>query len=339
MVRFLASLGVIVIGITITAIATPPYHWVRSETTTAPSEQETNLHEISIGWVGDMVPALDPTYNSTVFDAVTVELQKPTLMMGNLEGTFATEDTLSKCRYLTSSCHAFRGDESFAQALKTAGFDFVSLVNNHSYDYGDEGLLQTERVLDAYNIPYISPTKPYTSLVVSGKRIGILGLSSTPPTRTITDYNYIQTRVQELKQTNDIVIVIFHGGAEGKNKTETPGTYEYQGSENRGNVVRMAETAIDAGADMVLGSGPHVLRKLSYYKQKPIVYSAGNFVGGNERLITTGPLGVSAIFTIQTGTSSFTHTVIPILLSQSGIPTIDPDGNALRLLKELEGME
>jgi hypothetical protein len=118
------------------------------------------------------------------------------------------------------------------------------------------------------------------------------------------------------------VILIFHGGAEGADKNLVPRDTEYMGSENRGNVYKVAHTAIDAGADIVLGSGPHVLRETKMYKNKPIVYSAGNFVGGNEKLVTKGALGISGIFTITDTDDVFTLATTPITLSKEGVPSM-----------------
>lgn len=302
----------------------------------APKTSEVANTDITVGWVGDMVPAKDAEYNHAAFSFVNSELQQPDLMIGNLEGTFATEQRTSKCIYIMTRCHAFRGDESFADALSYAGFDLVSLINNHSYDYGEDGLKDTLAILDARNIPYIAPTKPTTSLVVQGKRIGVLGLSSTQPTVRIADYDYIQKTVEQLKQENDFVIVIFHGGNEGSNKTLVPGITEYMGTENRGNVELVAHTAIDAGADLILGSGPHVLRKIETYKQKTIAYSLGNFVGGNGNLVTSGILGYSGIFTSTLSTdhpqqTSFTS----VLLTKNGTPTIDLLDNGKKLIESL----
>ena len=290
----------------------------------------------SIGWVGDMVPANDISFNRTVLDNVSVLTQEPSLMIGNLEGTFAGASRYSKCLYITTNCHAFRSDDTFAYTLKSAGFDFISLVNNHSYDYGDDGLLDTEEVLKKVGISYISPTKPSTSITIGEKKIGILGVSFTPPLSTITDYKFIKKEISKLKLENDLVILIFHGGAEGSDKTIVTGKNEYLGDEDRGNVELVAHTAIDAGADIVLGSGPHVLRKVEYYKDKPIIYSAGNFVGGNERLTTSGILGVSAVFDIfiqKDGT--FKHKINSIILSKEGVPYIDPLEQAKSLAESL----
>ncbi len=280
---------------------------------------------ITIGWVGDMVPSIDEQYNENVFFTVSTELQKPDLMIGNLEGTFANPTRLDKCRFILTLCHAFRGDISFAYAIKSAGFDLVSLVNNHSYDYMKEGLEDTETVLTEAGIAYISPTKPSTSIVIKDTKIGILALSSTEPSKTITDYTFIQKEVVLLKETNDFVIVIFHGGAEGADKTIVPGVTEYMGTEDRGNVELMAHTAVDAGADLVLGSGPHVLRKIETYSNTPIAYSLGNFVGANRKLTTTGILGTSGIFTatLQKDTPT-TYDFTSVRLSPEGVPAIDP---------------
>lgn len=290
---------------------------------------------LTVGWVGDMVPSDDDTYNENVFLSTTPELEKPDLMIGNLEGTFALPDRITKCIYIASMCHAFAGDPSFAYALRAAGFDFVSLVNNHSYDFGKDGLEDTEHILMDAGIPFISPTSPTTTIVVKGKRVGILGLSSTEPTSTITDYAFIQKQVEKLKSENDFVIVIFHGGAEGEDKTVVPGMNEYMGSEDRGNVELVAHTAIEAGADLVLGSGPHVLRKIESYKNVPIAYSLGNFVGG-KHLSMNGILATSGIFTAKLEREHrTTFDFSSILLSRDGIPSLDFTNQGKHLIESL----
>ena len=293
------------------------------------------VESFSVGWVGDMVPSGNEIFNSKAFEYTKDLTIKPSLMIGNLEGTFAKENRISKCLYIATKCHAFRSGTSFAYALKDAGFDFISLVNNHSYDYGEDGLSDTEEVLNSVGIPFISHTKPSVVINIDNKKVGILGLSSTPPAISINDFDFIKKEIEKLKEISDIVIVIFHGGAEGSDKTIVTGKYEYLGTENRGNVELVAKTSIDSGADIVLGSGPHVLRKVSYYKNKPIIYSAGNFFGGNERLLTSGNLGISAIFTLSEKNENFVHDLTSILLTKSGIPYPDPTNKALLLLESL----
>lgn len=293
-------------------------------------------NSITIGWVGDMVPTLDASYNQNVFNDVSLELKKPDLMIGNLEGTFASVDRKSKCSYLLTMCHAFRGDASFAVALKKAGFDLVSLVNNHAFDYGDNGLTDTELELQKNSMASISFYSPSISLTIKNKTVGILGLSSTKPTVTIADYDYIENKIKDLKKSNDFVIVIFHGGAEGADKTLVPGKTEYVGTENRGNVEKVAHLAIDSGADLILGSGPHVLRKIEVYKGVPIAYSMGNFVGGKQQLITTGNLSLSGIFFAELEKNKPTaFDFNSVILSRDGIPRLDPLDQGLKLIKSL----
>jgi hypothetical protein len=307
------------------------------------------VQTLSIGWVGDMVPASDQGYDLTSLNNVADTLAVPDLMMGNLEGTFAQAGSISKCTYISSMCHAFAGDPSFADTLKAAGFDFVSLVNNHSLDYGTAGLKETEAELNRVGLAYIAPNKLTASITIKGVKIGIMGLSSTPSSvlgqATITDYAYIAQTVEALKKNNDIVVVIFHGGAEGADKTAVTGAEEYEGSEDRGNVQAVAYTAINAGADLVLGDGPHVLRKVEWYKGKPIAYSLGNFVGGNGRLATEGNLGLGGIFTaLFTSNDSISLPIVPtstsftsVVLSQDGIPSLDPTDASKKLLQSLSG--
>jgi hypothetical protein len=322
-------------SITVQAPATPP------------------IKTVSVGWTGDMVPSNDIGYNLTVLNTVTDALEQPDLMMGNLEGTFAHIGRTSKCADASDTCYAFQGDSSFADTLKAAGFDLVSLMNNHARDYGTAGLKDTEAELDRVGLAYISPDKPTASIKVKGMKIGIMGVSSNEPTAPIADYAYIVRTVQQLKKDNDIVIVIFHGGAEGAAQTGVPGVAEYMGSENRGNVMAVAYTAINAGADLVLGSGPHVLRKVEWYHDKPIAYSMGNFVGGKGRLATpatdsssVSPLSLGGIFTATFANNPTTNSaqLVPkatgftsVVLSKDGTPSLDPTDQAKQLLTSLSG--
>ena len=322
----ITGLGVLVLLCVALSNPAPVNADLRTQARNTTTQNAPTFDTVTIGWVGDMVPSDGISYNEHVFDAVRGALQKPDLMIGNLEGTFATSERLSKCRYLKTLCHAFRGDASFATSLDDAGFDLVSLINNHSYDFGDAGLSDTESALHDARIPFIAPDQQTASFTVKGLRIGILGLSSTKPAETISDYGFIAKAVRLLKKDHDYVIVIFHGGAEGADKTTIPHETEYVGTENRGNVAMVAHIAIDNGANLVLGSGPHVLRPTEAYKGATIAYSLGNFVGGNGKLVTKGPLGISGIFTATitldaNGDATTSGRIAPVTLSPAGIPS------------------
>lgn len=296
---------------------------------------------LTISWVGDMVPTENDTYNAHVFDAVAPYIRMSDIAIGNVEGTFAGENRYPKCSLEQNGCFSFRGNESFLESLTNAGFDMVSFVNNHSLDFGKEGLEDTEAIADARALPYISQLHPTREFVVKNFHIGVLGISSSPPDHRVSDYTYIANTIADLKTRNDVVILIMHAGAEGANKTIVPGTTEYQGDENRGDVEKIAHTAIDAGADLVFGSGPHVLRKIETYRDGLIAYSLGNFEGGNGKLVTKGILGTSGILNVTISKKharsdiTVSYTFTSIALSRDGVPALDPTDAGKNLIDEL----
>lgn len=291
---------------------------------------------LSISFVGDMVPTENDAYNFAAFQNVAAELSTADLTIGNFEGTLALPERVGKCDTSSPKCFAFRGNISFVESLKTAGFDFVSLVNNHSLDFGTEGVSDTEYTLTQAGLSFVSPLNQTKEFVIKNMKVGIVGVSSGPVGHKLTDYEYIKSTVADLKTRNDFVILIFHGGAEGADKTAVPGTEEFVGTENRGNVELLAHTAIDAGADLVLGSGPHVLRKLETYNGKLIAYSLGNFVGGNKKLNTRGILGTSGILNVTLSKDTrAAFTLTSVSLSPEGVPSPDLTNQGLQLINSL----
>jgi hypothetical protein len=143
--------------------------------------------------------------------------------------------------------------------------------------------------------------------------------------------------VKQLKEENDIVIVSFHGGAEGGSATRLTNVNEIFLGEPRGNVMKFSRSVIDAGADLVLGHGPHVLRALEVYKGKLIAYSLGNFLT-YSMFNVKGPNGLSAILTIRMNTKNGEFadgTLVSLKLTKDGIPEIDLAGEAIKLVKKL----
>jgi poly-gamma-glutamate capsule biosynthesis protein CapA/YwtB (metallophosphatase superfamily) len=310
-----------------------------SSATPTPAPIPHSFKTLSITWVGDMVPSDDNAYNARAFETVAPWLEQADLTIGNVEGTFAAPDRLPKCDLETRGCFAFRGDASFASTLSASGFDFANLVNNHALDFGKEGVFDTVQTLQSAGVDSINPFYPTKEILVNGFHVGILGVSSGPPNAAITKSDFVAKTITELKSRNDFVILIMHGGAEGADKTAVPGAEEFFRGEDRGNVEKIAHTAIDAGADLVLGSGPHVLRKIEQYDSGVhsglIAYSLGNFVGGGK-LMTIGLLGESAIFTATLSKNNPpTYTLTSVFLSSDGIPSIDPSDAGKNLIEQL----
>jgi len=200
------------------------------------------------------------------------------ITFGNLEGSFLNEGkVVKKCRD-TTKCYAFKMPESYVECLAESGFDVVSLANNHVGDFGDLGRNRTINLLDSVGIAYGGLLGYPTSIFErNGKRIGFCAFSPNRGTCSINNIPAAKRIVSELKKDADIVIVSFHGGAEGAEHRNVTRETEIFYGENRGNVYEFARHVIDAGADIVFGHGPHVTRAMDLYKGRFIAYSLGNF--------------------------------------------------------------
>lgn len=204
---------------------------------------------------------------------------KGDLVFGNLEGCFLNSGKSTKCKdTLGNSCYAFRMPERYAGIIKGAGFNLLSIANNHVGDFGLTGREKTTQILDSLNIKYAGlQTQPFTIFEKDSIKYAFCAFAPNENTLSINNIDSAQKLVQELKNQADIVIVSFHGGAEGAKHEHVTRKNEIFYKENRGNVYAFSHAVIDAGADLVLGHGPHVTRAVEVYKNKFIAYSLGNF--------------------------------------------------------------
>jgi len=243
------------------------------------------IQTISIIGVGDVMPGTNfpsekylPNNCDSLFINVKSILSNANLTVGNLEGCFSdTTELVKKCKDSTK-CYAFRIPTNFAPCLKNAGFDVLTIANNHSGDFGDTGRIITVKLLDSLNIHHAGWEKYPTSIFKKDSiTYGIAAFSPNKGTIKIYDTIVAKTIISNLKDSCDIVIATFHGGAEGsKYQHITRKTEEFYG-ENRGNVYTFARALINGGADIVFGHGPHVSRAIDIYKNHFIAYSLGNF--------------------------------------------------------------
>lgn len=241
---------------------------------------------ISIAAVGDVMlgtsfPSknyLPPNDGRNLLDPVEAILNNATLAFGNLEGCFLNEgDPTKQCKDSTK-CYVFRMPERYAPYLKKAGFDMLSLANNHAGDFGDPARKTTMRLLDSLNIHHAGQTiRPYTTFEKDGLKYGFVAFSPNSYTLQITELVEAEAIVRELDSLCDVVIVSFHGGAEGTDHQHVTRQTETFYGENRGNVYEFSHRMIDAGADVIFGHGPHLLRATELYKDRLICYSLGNF--------------------------------------------------------------
>lgn len=215
---------------------------------------------------------------SPLIDPVKDILLDADLTVGNLEGCFSDTAPLVKRCKDTTKCYAFRMPEKFGQNLKDVGFDILTIANNHSGDFGDLGRKTTVKILDSLKIKHAGWVEyPTSILLYDSLKIGIAAFAPNKGTVSIIDTINAKRIVRSLSDSCDIVIVTFHGGAEGsKHQHITKKTETFYG-ENRGNVYLFSRAVINAGADVVFGHGPHVARAIDIYKNRFIAYSLGNF--------------------------------------------------------------
>jgi poly-gamma-glutamate capsule biosynthesis protein CapA/YwtB (metallophosphatase superfamily) len=293
---------------------------------------------VTVAATGDIVmgstPNLPPDGGRSFFSGVQADLAGD-VVIGNLEGTLSTGGG-SKCGPSSTNCYAFQTPPSYARWLKRAGFTVMSLANNHAYDFGEAGRRQTVAALDRVRVAHTGRPGQIAVQQVGDVRVAVVGFAPYPWAASLTDIPRARTLVRKASRLADVVIVTLHGGAEGTDRQRVPyGTETYLG-ENRGDLRRFSHAVVDAGADLVVGHGPHVLRGMEWYKKRLIAYSLGNF-GGYKVFALGGPLSTSGILRVTLrGDGSFeSGTLVPTRLVGDGVPALDPSEAAHGVVRTL----
>ncbi|MGB5302587.1 MAG: CapA family protein, partial [Gemmatimonadota bacterium] len=247
-----------------------------------------------------IVPGVSP---AELIGADLVEvLRSGDVVFGNLEGALFDEGGESKrCRNM-DACYAFRSPEWYAGLLAGMGFNLMSLANNHSGDFLEAGRAATIAALEEHGIVYggLAQAGAITGTLEldDGTRVGLAGFSPNKGTISIHDLDGLRRLVAGLDRTHDLVIVSFHGGAEGADRIHVTREPEEFYGERRGNVYEFAHAAVDAGADVVIGHGPHVPRAVEVYRDRFIAYSLGNFWTW-ARFNLRGPNGLAPVLDLE----------------------------------------
>ncbi len=307
------------------------------------SQSETLISIIGVGdmMLGTNYPSksyLPPNDGNDLLADVRDILKNADVTFGNLEGTmFDGEGTPKTCKDM-SKCYVFRTPASYVRHFTDAGFDVLSLANNHSGDFGPVGRKGTKEVLKAAGIEFagLAGTDETAIFERSGCKFGFCAFAPNVGTCDIRDIPRAKQIVASLKKQCDIVIVSFHGGAEGADHQNVPKRGETYLGENRGDVHAFAHAVIDAGADVVFGHGPHVTRAIELYKGRIIAYSLGNFCTYG-RFSLSGPAGIAPILKVYTDkTGAFVKgEIIPTYQQKTHGPKIDPDKRVIAKIKEL----
>ncbi len=313
--------------------------------------KSSNDEALTIAAVGDIMLGstsinetfLPPNDGEGLLKEVTPILSAADIAFGNLEGPLLEGGKTEKCPPTSTRCFAFRSPTRYGKLLKEAGFDILSLANNHAADFGDDGRISTRKVLDDLGIKHAGSDKEKFAIAIvesKGKRIAFIGFAHNNLVPNVNDLTFAKQLVEQANKKADLVVVSFHGGAEGVIAQRVPPQTEMFGSEKRGNLPLFARTVIDAGADLVLGHGPHVLRGMEIYKDRLVVYSMGNFATYgmfNLKMETA----LTAIFEIKIAAdgkflSGKLHAGEQL---GRGGPTLDKSGKAIRKIRELSTMD
>lgn len=239
----------------------------------------TAVGDIMLGTSYPDKSTLPPDSGRSSFASVEKYLHGNDVTFGNLEGTLL--DTGSPATYkmhLKSKAYLFRMPTCCGEVLKKAGFNTLSIANNHIGDFGDVGRASTMNTLDGAGINYAGLlAHPTTVFKVNGITYGFCAFSPNSEVSPLLDLQNTTQVIHQLKQQCNVLIVAFHGGGEGPAFEHVPFKMESFYGEKRGDVNKFAHSAIDAGADVILGTGPHVSRAVEVYKNRLIAYSLGNF--------------------------------------------------------------
>jgi poly-gamma-glutamate capsule biosynthesis protein CapA/YwtB (metallophosphatase superfamily) len=292
---------------------------------------------VTISVVGDTdlgnTPLLPPdpaTYLDPVKSALAAQI-----VFGNLEGTL-TNATASKCGAGSSECFAFRNPPQYAQYLRADGFTVLNSANNHSHDFGTQGVLDTSAALQEAGIVQAGLPGQIGIAHVGATSVAFVDFAPYTDTNNLLDLTGAKTLIQRARTEANIVVVYMHAGAEGSQADHVTGHEETYVGEDRGNPEAFAHAAIDDGADLVIASGPHVLRGMEFYRGHLIAYSLGNFAG-YQNFATGGDLSLSGILKVtlhgdgRFQKATFTSTV----LDAPGQPQLDPSGAAARFVAQL----
>ena len=308
---------------------------------TPPAYDEIVVTAVGDVMLGTTFPAdspLPPNDGADLLREVTPLLKRGDVVLGNLEGPmFDGNGESPKCRGKAEGhCFAFRVPTRYAAHLKTAGFNVMGLANNHAMDFGQEGRESSRRVLEKQGIAHTGEVGDVAHLTARGRKIDVIAFATYPGAYNFLDLDDALDTIHKARAEADVVIVSFHGGAEGASHQHVaPGDEKFLG-EDRGDLRKFAHAAIDAGAQLVIGSGPHVVRGMEIYQRKLIAYSLGNFATYGPFNLS-GENGLSLILEVHLAPDgSFCRgQVHPVRQEKPGGPRLDPQLSIVPILRTL----
>lgn len=295
--------------------------------------------KVEMAFVGDVLLGSTVSYllerhgMDYPYTHIREQLQQPDITVANLETPITElEETKEQKSYL------YRSSPETLPAFVEAGFDLVTLANNHILDYGVEGLRDTIAHLDKADIKHVGAgedeIEAYQPVIIeqNGIKTAFIGLSMVVPRvewkankynpGVAETYSYERAvkAIERAEEEADVVVVLPHWGDERQ-------------QEPKEQQVNMAYRYIDAGADLVVGSHPHVLQTVERYKGKWIVYSMGNFIFTTNDF---APSWESGIFNASCNNTGDCELKLKPITNRFAQPKFLEENEAQRLLSEME---
>jgi poly-gamma-glutamate capsule biosynthesis protein CapA/YwtB (metallophosphatase superfamily) len=310
----------------------------------AASGKKVKPDTVSMIGVGDIMmgtnyPENKLPWNDGDFLLKDVEavLNDADVTFGNLEGTLLDSGGVAKKCNDPKVCYAFRTPVRYVKNLEKAGFDMMSLANNHAGDMGEEGRNSSMATLEQAGILHAGQISHKTTIFEKDSiRYGLAAFAPNTNCVSINDLEGAKAIVAGLDSIVDIVIVSFHGGAEGAQHQHVPRKAELFFGENRGDVYTFSHQLIDAGADVIFGHGPHVTRGVEVYKDRFIAYSLGNFCTFRG-INVNGINGLSPIIKVYTDVAGkfFYAQITPTIQNHSVGVKIDSEKRVIKIIQDL----
>jgi poly-gamma-glutamate synthesis protein (capsule biosynthesis protein) len=248
---------------------------VSASTAAAPAPVEVEMTAVGDIRLDGPVAAVAAKDGDAAPSAAVKDLLAADIVFGNLE------TPVTRRGAKTVKTWNFRARPRDLAIVKAAGFNVLNIANNHVWDYGLDGFLDTLKALEKGDWTFVGGGRDREAaekvrlLEFQGLTVGIVGLTSTHPEAgwagrskpgvAYSDFNRMADIVGRARKLCDVLVVSFHGGTE---LADDPNEIQKA----------VAHAAIDAGADLFLGHHPHVLQPIELYKGKPIFYSLGNFL-------------------------------------------------------------
>lgn len=267
------------------------------------------------------------------FTEVKAYLKDCQVVIGNLEGPLTDRGLPTKAS-VEGVSYVFRTPPAYVERLREAGFTIMSLANNHTRDYGQAGYDQTREVLEKAGLLSTGAPGQVARQKVGKTTVSVIGLAPNTGCQDLNDITVAAELVrQEAAGSKTLVVVVFHGGAEGTNRTGVPHGMEYFLGEQRGDVRRLSRALIDAGAHLIVGHGPHVPRGLEIYQDRLIAYSLGNFATGRG-ISVSGRAGLAPLLLVEMNAKGqlLSGRIVSFKQDVPGQPRIDFSGEAASLM-------